>query len=117
MKFITWQLNYTTWTVWASSLLVKDALTLVFNDENAGELIYIEVMLNYSARGYGRMVQQLHYWLDGRMFDKHWQYADDVVRYRENIVVPVLDALKGKDFKSVNAFIKEYNERAYTYYG
>ena len=117
MTFYNWQFNFTTWTVWASGLLVKDALTLVFNDDNQGELIYIEVMLNYSARGYGRMVRQPHYWLDGRMFDKHWQYADDVVRYRDNVVMPVLEALKGKDFKSVNAFIKEYNKKAYKYYG
>ena len=117
MKFITYQLDYTTWGVWTAGLLVKDALTLVFKDNKTGEVVYIEVMINYSARGYGRMVQQLHYWLDGRMFDKHWQYADDVVRYRDNVVVPVLEALKGKDFKSVNAFIKEYNKRAYVYYG
>ena len=110
MKFITYQLNFTTWTVWASGLLVKDALTLVFNDENSEELIYIEVMINYSARGYGRMTQQLHYYLDGRMFDKHRKYMDDVVRYRENIVVPVLDALKGKTFNNVNNFIKIYNK-------
>jgi hypothetical protein len=117
MKFITYQLDFTTWGVWASGLLVKDALTLVFNDENSGELIYIEVMINYSARGYGRMTQQLHYRLDGRMFWKHYQYMQEVIKYRDNYVMPVLDALKGEDFKSVNAFIKEYNKRAYTYYG
>lgn len=117
MKFITYQLDFTTWGVWLAGLLVKDALTLVFNDDNKGELIYIEVMINYSARGYGRMVIQPHYWLDGRIFDKHWQYADDVVRYRDNIVMPVLEALKGKEFKSVNHFIREYNKKAYNYYG
>lgn len=116
MKFITYQLEFTTWGVWTAGLLVKDALTLVFNDDDNG-LIYVEVMVNYSARGYGRMTQQLHYWLDGRMFDKHWKYADDVVHYRDDVVVPVLEALKSKDFKSVNAFIKEYNRRAYVYYG
>ena len=116
MKFITYQLDFTTWGVFTAGLLVKDALTLVFKDDDNG-LIYVEVMVTYSARGYGRMTQQLHYWLDGRMFDKHWQYADNVVRYRNNVVVRVLEALKGKDFKSVNAFIKEYNKKAYTYYG
>ena len=113
MKFITYQLNFTTWGVWTTGLLVKDALTLVFNDENSGELIYIEVMVNYSARGYGRMVQQLHTRLDGRMFWKHYQYMQKVNKYRDVHVIPILEALKDKDFKSVNAFIKEYNERAY----
>ena len=111
MKFITYQLDYTTWGVWSAGLLVKDALTLVFNDENSGELIYIEVMVNYSARGYGRMVQQLHTRLDGRIFDKHRKYMDDVKTYRIDYVIPKLDALKSKEFKSVNHFIREYNGR------
>ena len=92
-------------------------LTLVFNDENAGELIYIDVIINYSARGYGRMVKQQHYRLDGRMFWKHYQYMQRVINYRDNHVMPVLDDLVNKKFKSINSFIKEYNERAYTYYG
>ena len=117
MKFITYQLNFTTRKVWTSGLLVKDALTLVFNDDNSGELVYIEVMVNYSARGYGRMTRQQHYYLDGRMLDKHRKYMGDVDAYREGRVMPVLEALKGKEFKSVNAFIKEYNKRAYVYYG
>ena len=117
MKFITYQLNFTTWGVWTTGLLVKDALTLVFNDENSEELIYIEVMVNYSARGYGRMVKQLHYRLDGRMFWKHYLYMQRVNNYRDDYVMPALDELIGKKFKSVNAFIKEYNKRAYTYYG
>jgi hypothetical protein len=111
MKFITYQLDFTTWGVWASGLLVKDALTLVFNDENSGELVYIEVMINYSARGYGRMVLQLHTRLNMRMFDKHRKYMDDVKAYRNNYVMPKLDALKGKEFKNVNHFIREYNGR------
>ena len=116
MKFITYQLNFTTWGVWTTGLLVKDALTLVFNDENSGELIYIEVMVNYSARGYGRMTKQLHYYLDGRMFDKHRKYMDIVDHYRDNVVIIILDTLKGKEFKSLNSFIKEYNKRAYNQY-
>ena len=116
MKFITYQLDFTTWGVWSAGLLVKDALTLVFNDENSGELIYIQVMINYSARGYGRMIKQQHYRLDGRMFWKHYQYMNDVKAYRNDYVIPKLDALKGKEFKSVNAFIKEYNKRAYNQY-
>jgi hypothetical protein len=111
MKFITYHLDFTTWTVWASGLLVKDALTLVFNDENGGELIYIEVMINYSARGYGRMTRQQHYYLDGRMFDKHRKYMDDVNAYRDNYVMSKLDALKDENFKSVNHFIRKYNGR------
>ena len=111
MKFITYQLDFTTWGVWTAGLLVKDALTLVFNDENSGELIYIEVMVNYSARGYGRMVQQLHTRLDWRMFDKHRKYMDDVNAYRDNYVMSKLDALKSKEFKSVNHFIRKYNGR------
>lgn len=117
MKFITYHLDFTTWTVWSAGLLVKDAITLVFNDENSGELVYIEVMVNYSARGYGRMTRENHYYLDGRMFWKHYKYMKGVEKYREYYVMPVLDELKGKEFKSVNAFIKEYNKRAYTYYG
>ena len=109
MKFITYQLDFTTWTVWTRGLLVKDAITLVFNDENSGELIYIDVMVNYSARGYGRMTRQEHYYLDGRMFDKHRKYMDDVNAYRDNYVMPKLDALKGEKFKSVNHFIRKYN--------
>ena len=117
MTFYNWQFNFTTWTVWTAGLLVKDTIKLIFKDNNVRGFVFVDVVVNYSARGYGRMIIAPHNWLDGRMFDKHWQYADDVVRYRENIVVPVLDALKGKDFKSVNAFIKEYNKKAYTYYG
>lgn len=117
MKFITYELNFTTWTTWTSGLLVKDAFTLVFNDDNKGELIYIEVMINYSARGYGRMTIQEHYYLDERMLDKHQKYMVGVNIYRNNVVMSVLDVLKYKEFKNVNDFIKEYNKRAYVYYG
>lgn len=117
MKFITYQLDFTTWTVWTSGLLVKDAITLVFNGEKSGELIYIDVMVNYSARGYGRMVKQGHYYLDGRMFWKHYQYMQKVNDFRDYYVMTALDTLKGEEFKSVNAFIKEYNKRVYEYYG
>jgi hypothetical protein len=111
MKFITYQLDYTTWGVWTSGLLVKDAITLVFNDDNHGGVFYVEVMVNYSARGYGRMVLQLHTRLNGRMFDKHRKYMDDVKTYRNDYVLPKLDMLKGKEFKSVNHFIRKYNGR------
>ena len=113
MKFITYEVNFSTWTVWSAGLLVKDALTLVFNDDNKGELTYIEVMINYSARGYGRMVKQSHYRLKGRMFWKHDNYLKQVKSYRQNVVLPVLNIMKGENFKSVNTFIKEYNKRAY----
>ena len=116
MKFITYQLDFTTWGVWTAGLLVKDALTLVFNDDNNGELTYIEVMINYSARGYGRMVQQLHTRLNGRMFEKHRRYFDNVNNYRDDVVMFVLNTLKGESFKSVSAFIKEYNKRAHNQY-
>ena len=109
MKFITWQLDFTTWTMWTAGLLVKDALTLVFNDDNKGELVYIEVMVNYSARGYGRMVKQLHKRLDNRMFEKHQKYMKRVDAYRLDVVKPALDELKGKEFKTINKFIKTYN--------
>ena len=116
MKFITYHLDFTTWGVWSAGLLVKDALTLVFDDDDNGELTYIEVMINYSARGYGRMVLQLHTRLDGRMFWKHYQYMQQVIKYRDNYVMTALDTLKNKEFKNVNAFIKEYNKRAYNQY-
>ena len=109
MKFYDWQFNFTTWTVWTAGLLVKDTVKLIFKDDKRG-FIFIDVVINYSARGYGRMIIAPHNWLDGRMFDKHRKYMDDVVRYRENIVVPVLDALKGKTFNNVNNFIKIYNK-------
>lgn len=116
VRLIDWELSDTTHTVWTAGLLVKDAITLTFKHDKLG-VFCVEVMINYSARGYGRMVIQSHYRLDGRMFWKHYQYMQQVIKYRDNYVMPVLDELVGKKFKSVNAFIKEYNKRAYKYYG
>ncbi len=111
MLFINYYHRFTTWTDWAAGLLVKDALTLVFTDDNKGELIYIDVVINYSARGYGRMRREPHRWLDGRMFEKHRKYMEQVDIFRDDYVMPVLNGLKGKEFKSVNNFIKKYNAR------
>ena len=117
MTFYNWQFNFTTWTVWTAGLLVKDTIKLIFKDDNMRGFVFVDVVVNYSARGYGRMIIEPHNWLDGRMFDKHRKYMDDVDAYRNGRIMPVLEALKGKEFKSVNAFIKEYNKRAYVYYG
>lgn len=111
MQFINYYHRFTTWTVWTAGLLVKDALTLVFNDDDKGEPVYIDVVVNYSARGYGRMTREAHRWLDGRMFDKHRKYMEQVDVFRDDYVMPVLNGLKGKEFKSVNNFIKKYNAR------
>ena len=117
MTFYNWQFNFTTWTVWTAGLLVKDTIKLIFKDNNVRGFVFVDVVVNYSARGYGRMIIAPHNWLDGRMFDKHRKYMDDVKAYRNGRIMPVLEALKGKEFKSVNAFIKEYNRKAYVYYG
>ena len=116
MRFVKYDIKVTTWTVWTAGLLVKDAITLTFEDNNTGEVLTVKVVVNYSARGYGKMTSQVHY-LDDRMLEKHEQYMDDVDAYRKNTIIPVLDALIDDDFKSVNQFIKEYNKRAYVYYG
>lgn len=117
MTFISYKINFHTWTVWTAGLLVKDALTLTVTDDNTGDVFTVKVTVNYSARGYGKMTPQMCYWLDNRMLEKHNQYMDDVDKYRTNTIVPVLDALKGQEFKSLNNFVKIYNERAYAYYG
>jgi|GEM_PF-5948541 len=109
MTFINYYFNFTTWTVWTAGLLVKDAITLIFNDNKTGELITVEGVINYSARGYGRMVIQLHKRLDNRMFEKHQKYMKRVDAYRLDVVKPALDELKGKEFKTINKFIKTYN--------
>ncbi len=110
MQFINYNLDYTTWTVWSAGLLVKDAITLTFVHHNTGEVFFVEVMVNYSARGYGRMVEQLHERLDDRILDKHKQYYYRVERFRQNVITPLLNELKGKHFTSINQFIRVYNK-------
>ncbi len=109
MQFIKYYHHFTTWTVRSEGLLVKDALTLVFNDDDKSDPVFVDVVVNYSARGYGRMTREAHRWLDERIFDKHRKYMEQVDEYRDDHVIPVLNWLKGKDFKSVNNFIKKYN--------
>ena len=113
MTFANYGFNFHTWTVWTAGLLVKDALTLTFADDNTGWAFTTRVIINYSARGYGKMTEQEHYHLDDRMLEKHRRYMENVNHYRDYVVIPILNTLKGKEFKSVNAFIKEYNKRAY----
>jgi len=111
MKFITYKLS-TTWGTWSAGLLVKDLLTLTFYDDLTGKTYTVETCVNYSARGYGRMVRQPHAYvlLNGRMHWKHYKYMDGVDTYRRHVVRNVLYVLIGKEFKSVNSFIKEYNK-------
>ena len=109
MTFYNWQFNFTTWTVWTSGLLVKDTIKLIFKDDNMRGFVFVDVVVNYSARGYGRMIIAPHNWLDGRMFDKHRQYMDNVDVFRNTVLI-VLEALKGKTFNNVNNFIKIYNK-------
>lgn len=110
IEFVNWQLEYTTWKVWSAGLLVKDALTLTFEDSNTGEVFTATAVINYSARGYGRMTTQTHKWLGDRMLGKHCKYMLYVDVFRDECIIPFLDALKGKEFKSVSNFIREYNE-------
>jgi hypothetical protein len=110
MQFINYNVEFTTWTVWSAGLLVKDAITLTFTDHNTREEFTVQVMVNYSAHNPVRMTEQLHEHLDNRMLDKHEQYYYyRVERFRQNVVLPLLDELKGKHFTSVNQFIRVYN--------
>ena len=117
MKFIRWKLNFTTWTVWTAGLLVKDALTLTFENSETGEVFTVNAVINYSARSYGRMTRLLNPqpYLDNRILDKHYKYMYRAINFSAKIVPPILNALKGKEFKSVNSFIKEYNKGVYVY--
>ena len=117
MKFITYKLDFTTWTVWTSGLLVKDALTLKFENSKTGEVFTVNAVINYSARSYGRMTRLLNPqpYLDNRILDKHYKYMYRAINFSVKIVSPILDALKGKEFKSVNHFIREYNKRVWVY--
>ncbi len=115
MQFINYNLDYTTWTVWSAGLLVKDCITLSFNCKERG-IFYVEVVVIYSARGYGHMVEQLHTYLDDRMLAKHMHYMTRVDNYRLEVVKPSLNELKGLDFKNIRQFIKAYNNRAYVRY-
>ena len=117
MKFIDYNFKFTSYTLWGCGLLVKDALTLTFKDDNTGVVSTVDAVINYSARGYGRLVIEPHKQRNARMLYKHIQYIKKTVNYRINIVYPALYNLIGKEFKSVNSFIKEYNNRAYVYYG
>jgi len=109
MQFINYYHRFTTWTVWSAGLLVKDTLTLVFNDDDKSDPVFVDVVVNYSARGYGRMTREVHRRLDGRIFDKHRKYMKKVDVFRDDYVMPALNELKGKEFESVNDFIKKYN--------
>lgn len=111
MKFKNYEINFTTWTVWMAGLLVKDAVTLTFEKKETGEVFTTTAVINYSARGYGKMTLQNHEILDDRMLEKHKQYMDAVDGYRKDTIKPVLNALIGNDFKSINNFVRVYNGR------
>ena len=111
MKFITYKLDFTTWTVWTRGLLVKDAITLKFEDSTTGEVFTVNAVVNYSSASYGRMTRLINpqSYLDNRILDKHYKYMYKVINFSVRAVLPTLNTLKGKEFKSVNAFIREYN--------
>ncbi len=110
MQFINYNVDFTTWTVWSAGLFIKNAITLTFIHHNTGEVFNVEVMVNYTARGYVRMTEQPHKHLDNRMLNKYEEYYyNRAERFRQNVVIPLLDKLKGRHFTSVNQFIRVYN--------
>lgn len=111
MQFINYNIEFTTWTVWSTGLSVEDAITLTFVHHNTREVFYIEVMVNYSARGYVRMTERLHRHLNNMMLDKHKRYYDRAEKFRQNVITPLLNELKGKHFTSVNQFIRMFNNK------
>lgn len=109
MKFVKYELVYTTWGTWTRGLLVKDLMTITLENELTGELYTTTTTVNYSSMGYGRMVVEPFCRLNERMLDKHVQYMEKVDIFRDKVVVPILDWLMGGDFKDINHFLKVYN--------
>ena len=107
MQFIKYNLDYTTLRVWSYGVCVKDCITLTFNNKERG-LITVQVVVNYSSKKYGRMVLEKHKWLDKQHLTKYC-YLDGIDTYRDTYVLPLLDIMINGDYKSVNHFIRVYN--------
>ena len=106
MQFIKYNVDYTTLRVWSYGLCVKDCITLTFN--KGGELVNVQVVVNYSSRRYGRMVLETHKWINNKHLTKYW-YSVDIDKYRDTYVTPLLNIMINTDYKSVSHFIKVYN--------
>lgn len=81
------------------------------DDRQTGEVFTVNAVVNYSSASYGRMTRLINpqSYLDNRILDKHYKYMYKAINFSVRAVLPTLNTLKGKEFKSVNAFIREYN--------
>ena len=103
MQFIKYNLNLTAWRFWSAGACLKDCITLTFN--KGGELVNVQVVVNYSSRRYGRMVKEDH----NRYLRRYIWSPTDIVMYRYTYVIPQLDSMINTDYKSVNHFIRVFN--------
>ena len=110
MQFINYNVDFTTWTICPNGLRVKDCITLTFTTKER-RLLNIQVVINYSSKGYGRMVLEKHKRLDDIYLTKEWWYPKDLDEYRDTHVLSLLDFMLLNNYKSVNNFIKKYNAR------
>ena len=109
MQFIKYNKEFTAWTIVPNGLRVKDCITLTFNTKKWG-LVNVQVVINYSTKGYGRMVLEKHKRLLGdRYLTKEWWYPKDLDTYRDTYVLPLLDIMINTEYKSVSHFIRVYN--------
>ena len=104
MQFIKYNLNFTAWRFWSAGACLKDCITLTFN--KGGELVNVQVVVNYSSRRYGRMVKECH---NNRYLTNAIWYSVDINKYRDTYVLPLLDIMINTDYKSVSHFIRVYN--------
>jgi len=108
MQFIKYNVDYTTLRVWSYGVCVKDCITLTFNNKERG-LVNVQVVVNYSSKRYGRMVLEAHKWLYNRYHTKKYCYPVNIDEYRDMYVIPLLDIMINRKYKSVSHFIRAYN--------
>ena len=103
MQFIKYNVDLTAWRFWSAGACLKDCITLTFN--KGGELLNVQVVVNYSSTRYGRMVKECH---NRYLANAIWRptYID---AYRSAYVIPQLDSMINNNYKSVSHFIRVYN--------
>ena len=109
MIFINYDINFTTFgrsTV--GNLLVRDAITLTFNDEKVYKVVVYYSPIGF---GFGRMIVRPHKQLENIMEERHKRFMSKVNEHRSNVVITVLDSLKGEEFKDLLHFIQTYNNK------
>ncbi len=110
MQFINYKINSTTYGLsYVGHLLANDEIKLTFI---GGEIGWFDMSaFIYSSSKHSVMLFRDNKSLENILIYKNNKDIKNVNQYRLNVVIPILDELKGKTFNNILHFIQTFNDK------